>query len=302
MERRYAGGKADQLRPLAEELVRLKVEMILTWGTDGALAAKSATTTIPIVMLSVGDPVRAGLIASLARPGGNITGYSLAGPEVSEKLLSLLRELLPGLHSVGVLEYPDNPYYRAVRHDFEQACKSVGMQPIIVEVAVASELANAISEIVRRQAKVLVVPDEDLFIENRASLMSDALKRGLPIVTESREILQAGALALYGPSLAEKRERNAAFVDRILRGAKPADLPIEQPTRFDLVINLKAAKALGITIPPHCSFGLTRYFGNERSVGTWAIAREERLTARSFGGYSMACVERYLMPVTPSTV
>jgi putative tryptophan/tyrosine transport system substrate-binding protein len=248
-ERRYTDGRAELLRPFAEELVRLKVEIIVTDGTAATLAAKNATTTIPIVFWSAGDPVRAGLVASLARPGGNITGFSIVGPELDEKGLALLRELVPGLQRVGVLEDSINPYHRAVRKEFEQACRSLGLQPIIIEVAAASELESAIAEMARQRAQALFVRGDYLFNDNRVPLMSAALRYALPTLAADKVMLEAGALVSYARSQAEQYQRHAAFVDRILRGAKPADLPIEQPTKFELIINLKAAKALGITVP-----------------------------------------------------
>jgi putative tryptophan/tyrosine transport system substrate-binding protein len=249
IERRVANGRTELLRPFAEELVRLKVEIIVTSGTAAALAAKRATTTIPIIMYGAGDPVRAGLVASLSRPGGNITGFSIIGPEIDAKRLALLRELLPGLQRVGVLENSTNPYFRAVRKEFEQACRSLGLQPTIIEVAAAGELENAIAELARRRAQALFVQNDDLFSDNPVPLLSAALRYALPTVGTNKEMLEAGALVFYVPNRAEQDQRYAAFVDRILRGAKPADLPIEQPTRFELGINLKAAKALGITVP-----------------------------------------------------
>ena len=200
-------------------------------------------------MYSAGDPVRTGLVASLARPGGNITGFSIVGPELDAKRLALLRELLPGLQRVGVLENSTNPYFRAVRKEFEQACRSLGLQPIIIEVAAAGELENAIAEMARRRAQALFVQGDDLFSENRVPLMSAALRYALPTLAAGKEMLEAGALVSYAHNDAEQDQRYAAFVDRILRGAKPADLPIEQPTKFELGINLKTAKALGITVP-----------------------------------------------------
>ena len=155
VERRYASSRVELLRPLAEELVRLKVEIIVTWGTPAALAAKRVTTSIPIVMAAAGDPVRAGLVASLSRPGGNITGFSVVGPELDAKRLSMLRELLPGSQRVGVLESSTNPIYHAVRKEFEQACRSLGLQPIIIGVATADEMENAIAEMARRRAQAL---------------------------------------------------------------------------------------------------------------------------------------------------
>jgi putative ABC transport system substrate-binding protein len=248
-ERRYANGRAELLQPLAEELVRLKVEIIVTGGTAATLAAKNATTTIPIIITSAGDPVRTGLVTSLARPGGNITGFSIVGPEIDAKRLSLLRELVPGLQRVGVLENSTNSYFRAVRREFEQACRSLGLQPIIIEVAAAGELENAIAELARRRAQALFVQGDGLFDDNRVPLMSAALRYALPTIAVGKEMLEAGALVSYANIYAEVWQRNAAFIDRILRGAKPADLPIEQPTRFVLGINLKTAKALGVTVP-----------------------------------------------------
>ena len=225
------------------------MEIIATVGTAATLAAKNATTTIPIVIGTAGDPVRAGLVASLSRPGGNITGFSIVGPELDAKRLALPHELLPGLQRVGVLENSTNPYHRAVRKEFEQTCRSLGLQPIIIEVAAAGELEGAIAEMARRRAQALFLQRENLFIDHRVPLMSAALRYALPTLAADKLMLEAGALVSYAHTDAEQYQRNAAFVDRILRGAKPADLPIEQPTKFELVINLKAAKALGITVP-----------------------------------------------------
>jgi putative ABC transport system substrate-binding protein len=161
----------------------------------------------------------------------------------------LLRELLPGLQRVGVLENSTNPHYRAVRNDIEQACRSLGIQPIFVEVAAAGELEDAIADMARQRAQALFLESETLFYANRVSLMNAALRRALPTVVQGKEMLEAGALLSFVNSTAEQNQRYAAFIDRILRGAKPADLPIEQPTKFELGINLKTAKTLGITIP-----------------------------------------------------
>jgi putative ABC transport system substrate-binding protein len=249
IERRYNNGKAELFRPLAEELVRLKVELIVTQGTPATLAAKNATSTIPIVIWSSADPVLTGLVASLARPGGNITGYSMVSPELNAKRAALLRELLPGLQRVGVLEIPSNPYSRASREELRQKFLSLGIQSIFVEVAAASELENAVADVARQRGQALIVPDEGLFLENRVELVRAAQKHALPTMVGQKILLEAGALVSYGFSWAERRRRGAYFVDRILRGAKPADLPIEQPTQFELGINLKTAKALGITVP-----------------------------------------------------
>jgi putative ABC transport system substrate-binding protein len=249
IERRYNNGEAELFRPLAEELVRLKVELIVTQGTPAALAAKNATHTIPIVIWSSGDPVLTGLVASLARPGGNITGYSIASPELNAKRVSLLRELLPGLQRIGMPEVSTNPYNRAAREELEQKFSSLGIQTIFVEVAAAGEFENVVAEVARQQGQALIAPDEGLILENRVEFIRAAQKHALPIMAGQKILLEAGALVSYGFSWAERRRRGAYFVDKILRGAKPADLPIEQPTRFELGINLKTAKALGITIP-----------------------------------------------------
>ena len=249
VERRYTTGRAELLQPLAEELVRLKVELIVTFGTNATLAAKNATTTIPIIIKSAGDPARIGLVATLARPGGNITGYSIISPELNVKRLALLRELFPVMQSVAWLENSVNPYFRAARIDLEQACRSLGIQPIFVQVAAASELPDAVAEAARQRARALLVPTDTLFYEYRAEIMRAALEHGLPTMAQRRTVLEDGALIAYDPTEAEENSRNAAFIDRILRGARPADLPIEQPTRFELIINLKTAKTLGLTIP-----------------------------------------------------
>jgi putative ABC transport system substrate-binding protein len=251
IERRYAQNRVETLESLAQELVRLKVDVIVTWGTPATLAARNATDTIPIVMATAGDPVRAGLAASLSRPGGNVTGFSIAGPEINAKRVALLRELLPDLQRVGVLDNPGNPYYRVVRKDFEDACRAIGIEPIFVEVRSADELEPGIAELARRRSQALFVQRDDLFIDNRMRLMSVALAFGLPTIVSDirRRMVEAGALISYAHSPEEEHQRNAAFIDRILRGAKPADLPIEQPTKFELIINLKAAKVLGIAVP-----------------------------------------------------
>ena len=255
IERRYASHKYDLLQPMAEELARLKVELIVAEGTSATLAAKNATTVIPIVMRSSGDPVRSGLVTSLARPGGNITGYSLVAPEMDTKIIGLLRELLPGLQRVGVLVNPTSSYYRDERKDFEQACRSSGIEPIFVEVTAKSELATAVAEVARLRAQALIVQNDRLFIDNHVEVMRAALKHALPTEAQGKEFLEAGALISFDSSLAELRRRGAAFIDKILRGANPADLPVEQPTQFELGVNLKTAKALGITVPQSLRMG-----------------------------------------------
>ena len=249
IEYRYANGRAELLQPFAEELVRLKVEIIVTAGTAATLAAKNATTSIPIVMLGAGDPVRTGLVASLARPGGNITGFSVVVTEREAKRLALLRETLPAAQRVGVLVNSTNPVSSVLQREDEPVYRSLGLQPIIIAVARDGELEGAIAEMARQRAQALLVVDDPLFGMHSARIMNAALKHALPTIVETREMLESGALLSYAFSQPEQFRRYATFIDKILRGAKPADLPIEQPTQFVLGINLKTAKALGVTIP-----------------------------------------------------
>jgi putative ABC transport system substrate-binding protein len=248
VERRDANFKIELLRSFAEELVRLRVELIGTHSTPAALAAKDATRTIPIVLWSAADPVGSGLVASLARPGGNVTGFSYASPDMDIKRVQLLRELVPGLRRVGVLETA-NPFYRTRRSDFEQTCRSVGVQPIFVEVATREEVVDAIIEMARRGAQALTVPEEPLFYENAGAIMAAASKFALATMATTPEFWAAGALVIFTHSSEEQDERFAWFVDKIFHGAKPADLPIQQPTRFAMSVNVKTAKTLGLTVP-----------------------------------------------------
>ena len=251
VERRFTqAANAELLRSAAQDLVRLQVELIVAEGTGATLAAKSATRSIPIVMRSAGDPVGSGLVASLARPGGNVTGYSVAGPDIAAKGIELLRALVPDLQRVGVLTNPGNPYSRAQRGAVEQACRSLAIEPIFVQVAAASELRTAVAEAARRSAQALVLEPDPLFIDNSGEIIRAALAHALPMLGNGREDAEAGALVAFDLSLAELRRRGAAYIDKILRGARPADLPIEQPTQFVVAINLVTAKALGITVPP----------------------------------------------------
>jgi len=248
-ERRWAEGKRERLGLLAQELVRLSVDLIVTIGADATVAAKNATASIPIVMLSTGDPVGSGLVASLAYPGGNVTGISMVAPELDAKRVAMLHELVPGLQRVGVLADPTTAIAGFSRKDSEQAIRSLGMQPIVVEVSAIDGVEEAIAEVVRRQGQALVVHDDVLFNRNQVKVMSAVLSHRLPAAVEGRGMLEAGGLISYENDRADQIKRFALLVDRILRGASPADLPIEQPTRFKLMINLKTAKTLGITVP-----------------------------------------------------
>ena len=250
VERRYANGRPELLRPLAQELVRLRMEIIVTAGTSATLAAKSATDSIPIVFWSAADPVRTGLVASLARPGGNVTGFSVVITELEAKRVEVLREWVPRLQRIGRLENSTNPYYRATRKEFEEACRSLSVQPIFVEVAAAGELPNGVAEVARRGGQGLLVGPDALFSIHRGELMRAALRHALPTTVSHDFIREDGALVSYDRLESEEYQRGASFIDRILRGAKPADLPVEQPTKFELILNLKTAKALGVAVPP----------------------------------------------------
>jgi putative tryptophan/tyrosine transport system substrate-binding protein len=250
VERRYANGRFDALQPLAEELVRAQVEIIVTGGTPATLAAKRATTTIPIVIRTAGDPVLLGLVASLARPGGNVTGYSHASPEVTAKYLSLLKELLPQLQRIGVLLPAGNPTNRSVQGRFENICQLLALEGAFVEVAAAGEIEGAMAQLVQRRAQALVLLADSFVWDHRFEIVDAATKHGLPTMADASEMARgAGALIAYSTTLVEQDRRRAEYIDRILRGAKPADLPVQQPTKFELVINLKTARALGLTIP-----------------------------------------------------
>jgi len=248
-ERRYAGDKPELLRTLADDLVRLRVDAIVTSGTDAAFAAKGATSTIPIIMFSVGDPVLVGLVDSLSRPGGNITGFSIVSTELDAKRLQLLRELLPDIQRVGELVNPNNPIFAAGRSTYEGVYRSVRLQPVFVEVRAADELESAVDTVAKQQAQALVVPADNLFVSNGARIMRAALRHAIPTVVEIRDLVEVGGLVAYTFTKEERSRRYASYVDKILHGAKPSDLPIQQPTKFELVINLKTAKALRITIP-----------------------------------------------------
>ena len=248
IERRYAGDNAELLRSFAAELVRRNVEIIATAGTDAAVAAKEATTTIPIVMHAVGDPIGADLVTNLSRPGGNITGFSLVATQLRRKGLEVLHELLPSAQRVAELVNPANPFFGFGQEQYENVYRSLGMQPNFVDVATARDLPTAFAEIARRRAQALVVPLDNLFVANSSWIMRVAAERALPTLVWSGEMVKDGGLVSYSFSEAEQDQRFAYFIDKMLRGAKAGDLPIEQPTKFELVINLKTAKALGIAI------------------------------------------------------
>jgi ABC-type uncharacterized transport system substrate-binding protein len=252
IEDRSAKGKPELIPPLAAELVALKVDVIVTSGTPQALAAKHATRSIPIVFAGVSDPVTSGLVTSLARPGGNITGLSLLAPDLVGKCLEQLKQAVAGINRVAVLWQPGALGERTEQVMLKEAgvaARALGMRPQFVEARGPENFDRAISVMSRARAEALTVLSTPMFVSERGRLVALAAKHRLPVVYPLREFVDAGGLMAYGPNAVDSYRRAATYVDKILKGAKPADLPVEQPTKFELVINLKAAKALGLTIP-----------------------------------------------------
>ncbi len=254
IEYRSAEGKLERLPALAAELVALKVDVIVAAaGTVAALAARQATRTLPIVFIAVGDPVTTGLVTSLARPGGKVTGLAAFTPELVGKWLELLKQAVPGVSRVAVLWQPGAVGERTekdILKGAEVAGRALGVRVQFVEARGPADIERAFSDITRARAGALTVVSTPMFGSERRRLVDLAAKNRLPTVYSFRGYVDAGGLMAYGPNLADMYRRAATYVDKILKGAKPADLPVEQPTKFELVINLKTAKALGLTIPP----------------------------------------------------
>jgi putative ABC transport system substrate-binding protein len=249
IEFRWADGMYDRLPNLAAELVRLKVDVIVTGGTPATRAAKQATTTIPIVMAVAGDAVASGLIASLARPGGNITGATYLDPELHAKRLELLKEAVPRVTRVGALINPDNPQTMGTTlRSLRSAAESLKLELSVFEARAPKQFENAFSAMVQSRVDALALTDDPMFLANLQAIADIAANKRLPS-TGAKEFAQVGGLIGYGVDFVQTYYRAAYFVDRILKGAKPGDLPVEQPTKFELVINLKTARALGISIP-----------------------------------------------------
>ncbi len=248
IEFRWANGKYERLPGLAAELVQLKVAVIVAAGTTDIQAAQRATTTIPIVMVSTGDPVGAGFVASLSRPGGNITGLSTLNVDVSSKYLELLRVAVPKLSRVAVLVNPGHPLHPDFLKRIQAAAKTTGVNVSPVQASTASQIEAAFGAIKQERAGALIVLPDPFFRMHVGRIAELAMKNHLPTMFRSRELVEAGGLMSYGQNVAEEYRRAATYVDKILKGAKPGDLPVEQPTKFELVINRKTAKALGITL------------------------------------------------------
>ena len=251
IEYRFADGHFERLPELAAELVRLKVDVIAASPTPAALAAKHATRTIPIVGMSLTDPVGLGLVASVARPGGNVTGMSYSlDPEIFGKHLALLKDVVPKVRRVAILSNPSGPAQPATIRNIQEAARSLGLQLALVEARGPGEFDAAFATITRHNVGALFVVMDPAFIAGRARLPVLAAKNRLPSMFTQRIDTEAGGLMSYGPSIAGINRRAASYVDKILKGGKPGDLPIEQATTFELVINLKTARALALTIPP----------------------------------------------------
>jgi putative ABC transport system substrate-binding protein len=248
IEYRWAEGRSERFVEISAEFVRLKVDVIVTGGS-AVLAAKRATSEIPIVFALANDPLGAGLVASLSRPGGNVTGLSLQGPDIGSKRLGLMREALPGLHRLAIIANPASPQAASELDEVQTAARAVGIEPTGLEIRRAEDFASAI-EALKGRADALYACADALISANAARINTQALAARLPTMFYAREYLEGGGLMSYGANVPDLFRRAADFVDKILRGAKPGDIPVEQPTTLELVVNLKTANALGLTVPP----------------------------------------------------
>ena len=250
LESRNAEGKNERLPTLANELLALNVDVILTVNTSAARAAKAATTTVPIVIVRVADPVKSGLVSSLSRPDANVTGISFMPDVIAVKGLELLKEALPRLSRVAALSYADNPGSHIVVNEMESAAPTFAVALRRLPIRSPSELLDAFEAAARHRAEAIIVVDDAFITKHRVEIVGLAMKRSLPVLSEYKPFVEVGGLLAYGPSTAAMYRRAAHYVDKILKGTKPSDIPVEQPTKFDLFVNLKAARALGLTIPP----------------------------------------------------
>jgi len=252
IEWRSYEGKRDRQRALADELVRLKVDVIVAVGSGDIQTAKEATSTIPIVMMVGGDPVASGFVASLARPGGNITGLATLRPELSGKRLELLKEIVPELLRVAFVASPNNRDYADEKKEIELAAAAFGIKLRVLDVKIPKDVDTAFQTATREKANaVLFRVAGPLAAAQRPQIAAFAVKHRLPTMYDIAEYVEAGGLMSYGVSAIDLARRAATYVDKILKGAKPADLPVEQPIKFEFIINLKAAKQIGLTIPPN---------------------------------------------------
>jgi len=250
IEWKWAEDQIERIPELAAELVRANVDVIVTGGTSAATALKSATRTIPIVMAIIGDPVAVGLVDSLARPGGNATGFSIVAPELGAKRLELLKEIVPDAGSIAVVLNPKNPQSRIELNEMQAAARTLGLQVHPIEIASEATFDEAFADLTKSVAQAVIVLTDPILFSERKRIVALANRSRLPAIYFFREFVKEGGLMSYGPSDADLFRRSAIYVDKILKGMKPSDLPVEQPTKFDLAINLKTATVLGLTVPP----------------------------------------------------
>jgi putative tryptophan/tyrosine transport system substrate-binding protein len=250
IEYRWAEGKYERFPALIAELLAANVDVIVTAGTPASLAVKKATSSVPLVMIAVGEPVATGLVASLARPGGNITGVTSISPEIEGKRLELLREVVPGLSHIAVLWNAGSPVQVIQERETRVAAQALGMKMLSLGVRTLEEIEGAFATMLRQRPEALFVLADRLFLHHRKRIMDFAVQHRLSGVHAYRELVEVGGLMSYGPSYADMHRRAATYVVRILKGERPADLPVERPVKFELVLNLKAAKALGLEVPP----------------------------------------------------
>jgi putative ABC transport system substrate-binding protein len=250
VEYRWGDGRFDRLPVMAAELVRLNVDVLLGGNSAALLSLRDATRTIPIVMTAANDPVGLGLVASLAHPGGNVTGLSGVGPDLTGKRLELLRDVVPQLTRVTALSNPDNPSMALVLSGTHTAAKALGLGLQVLDVRRPSDLDQAFAAIVRGRSGALILPAETMLHSERARIAEFAVKHRIPTIGAWREFAEAGGLMVYGVSVPDVFRRAVGYIDKIVKGAKPADLPVEEPIKLELVLNLQTAKKLGLTVPP----------------------------------------------------
>ena len=250
IEYRWADGQYERFPALVAELIAAKVDVIVTAGTPAALAVKKATATVPLVMVAVGDPVGTGLVPSLARPDGNLTGLSSVAPDLEGKRLELLREIVPSVSHIAVFFNSLNPFHVASMRQAQAAGKTLGIKVQQHDIRKSEDLDGAFAALRKERPDALLILADRVFLHNRQRMMDFTQEQRLPNVNAYKELVEAGGLISYGPSYEDMHKRAAIYVNKILKGAKPGNLPIEQPTKFTLVVNLKAAKALDISMPP----------------------------------------------------
>ena len=250
IEWRWAQDKVERLPELAAELVALNVDALVTGGTPAAKALKSATRTIPIVMAIIGDPVAAGLVDSIARPGGNATGFSIVAPDLSGKRLQLLKEIIPGISSVAVMSNVANPQSQIELNEMQIGARTLGLRLQSIQISAEASLENAFESGTSARVQALIVLTDAVLYSQRGRIVALAAANRLPAMYFFREFVQEGGLMSYAPSDTDLFRRAATYVDKVMKGTNPGDLPVEQPTKFELVINLKTAKALGLDVPP----------------------------------------------------